>query len=255
MELHRGAWRDLSDRFDELAIDYVRIRAQVSTLEPGELDPWLVLARRMLRFAQVMVNMGPETTSIVDLSPSKQALKLFCLDLEFVGSGAIEFVCRLVGCSATLSPSNYYLDLFGLDLDAYRWLELPAYFPPEQRKILIASRVSTLYKDRAQHADRTAELILECIEKSPGNVAVYFPSFQMLEDIVSRWDLEETRLLKQTPKPSESERAAWLERLANSEEPLVMAAVLGGIFAEGIDLPSGTLSAVIIAGPALPPVD
>jgi Rad3-related DNA helicase len=34
----------------------------------------------------------------------------------------------------------------------------------------------------------------------------------------------------------------------------VLAAVLGGIFAEGIDLPPGALRAVLVAGPALPPV-
>ena len=252
--LHRGRWRDLADRFDELAIDYVRIRAQATTLEPGERDPWLMLARSMLRFAQVMTSMGSETTAIVDITPANQGLKLFCLDPSLLVRARLNLFGGWVGCSATLSPADYYVDLFGLDPDAYRRLELPAFFPPDRRKILIASRVSTLYKDRAQHADRTAQLMLECVRSAPGNVAVYFPSFRMLEDITSRWDLPEDQLLAQTPNLSEGERVEWLTRLTNSPKPMVMAAVLGGIFAEGIDLPSGTLSMVLIAGPALPPV-
>ena len=34
----------------------------------------------------------------------------------------------------------------------------------------------------------------------------------------------------------------------------ILAAVLGGIFSEGIDLPPRSLSAVLVVGPALPPV-
>ena len=51
-----------------------------------------------------------------------------------------------------------------------------------------------------------------------------------------------------------STRASWLSRLAAGGDPVVLAAVLGGIFAEGIDLPSGALRAVLVAGPALPPI-
>ena len=52
---------------------------------------------------------------------------------------------------------------------------------------------------------------------------------------------------------SEADRRAWLARLMEGER-LVLAAVLGGIFAEGIDLGEGALSGVLVCGPALPPV-
>jgi DNA excision repair protein ERCC-2 len=111
-----------------------------------------------------------------------------------------------------------------------------------------------MFKDRKEHAQRTADLVRECVDATPGNVAVYFPSFAMLDDITSRWtDLGES-LMVQYPNMSETARADWLDRICEGGPQKVLAAVLGGIFAEGVDLPSGTLSAVVIAGPALPPV-
>jgi len=44
-----------------------------------------------------------------------------------------------------------------------------------------------------------------------------------------------------------------LDRLRRGP-PTVLAAVLGGIFAEGVDPPPGALRAVFIVGPGLPPV-
>ena len=52
----------------------------------------------------------------------------------------------------------------------------------------------------------------------------------------------------------DARRRQQLDRLTSGGPPVVLAAVLGGIFAEGVDLPPGALSGVLVAGPALPPV-
>jgi Rad3-related DNA helicase len=120
--------------------------------------------------------------------------------------------------------------------------------------VLVAPRVSTLWKDRAAHAPATARLLSDAIAAVPGNVALYFSSFAVLDDLVARLDLGGRELLAQRPGLSEADRTAWLTRLAAGGTPVVLAAVLGGIFAEGIDLPAGALAAVVVVGPALPPV-
>jgi len=114
--------------------------------------------------------------------------------------------------------------------------------------------VSTAYRDRGPDADRTAGIIGRCVTATPGNVAVYFPSFAMLDDIVGRLDVAGRELLVQRRSMPDADRSEWLRRIASGGAPVVLAAVLGGIFAEGIDLPGGALRAVIVAGPALPPV-
>jgi DNA excision repair protein ERCC-2 len=86
---------------------------------------------------------------------------------------------------------------------------------------------------------------------------VYFSSFAMLQDLSPRMVLLGRRLLLQRPGMSEDDRKALLQNLVrpdDSDRPTVLCAVLGGLFAEGIDLPPGALDAVAIVGPALPPV-
>ena len=126
--------------------------------------------------------------------------------------------------------------------------------PLERRRVFIAPYVSTLFKDREAHAPKTAELLETCIEAVHGNVAVYFPSFSMMEELTDRWTLEGRHVMRQPRKLLASERADWLGQLHTTEGYVVLAAVLGGVFAEGIDLPPGSLDAVFVTGPALPPV-
>src|SRR5690606_30557972 len=103
-------------------------------------------------------------------------------------------------------------------------------------------------------APATARLLSQAAAAVPGNVAIYFSSFAMLEDLMGRFEAADREVLAQRPGMAESERAAWLARLSRPGRPVVLAAALGGIFAEGIDLPAGALSAVFVVGPALPPV-
>ena len=250
----RQLWSEIADRIDEVALDYARVRAAVPTVAPGETDPWLDLARATLRFCRVMDSMEDETVVLVNLSPGAQRLQLLCLDPSRLLNERTASFGGWVGCSATMHPVNYYLDLFGLDVDTTNTLHIPAYFPPERRKVIVASRISTLFKDRHVHAAATAQLIQQCISVTPGNVAVYFPSFAMLDNITSQMDECTGQMFIQTPNMSESQRAEWLGALKTEGSKKVLAAVLGGIFSEGIDLPPRTLSAVLVVGPALPPV-
>jgi DNA excision repair protein ERCC-2 len=93
-----------------------------------------------------------------------------------------------------------------------------------------------------------------CIEAIPGNAIAYFSSFQMLNDIASRWVLPDHEVWIQHPSMGEKKRRDWLDQLGRTRNRVVLGAVLGGIFAEGIDPAPGALSGVLVCGPALPPV-
>jgi len=134
-------------------------------------------------------------------------------------------------------------------------VDLPWPFPPENCRVLLAPRVSTRFADRREHAPRTAALISQVVAATPGNVAVYFPSFAMLDDLLGRVDAGGRSLIVQRPSMRDDEREAALDALRDPQgSPAVLAAVLGGVFAEGIDLPRGALSTVLVIGPGLPPV-
>ncbi len=244
----------LATRIDEVGLDYALLTAERPLVEPGEADPWVDLARQVLRFNGAFELAGDETVCLARYTPGRENLSLLCLDPSHWLAPRLEILGGLVALSATLSPSDFYRDLLGLDGSRLDIVQVESPFPEENRRVIVAPRVSTTFKDREAHAPATAELIARCITAIEGNVAVYFPSFAMLRDICDRWDLPERKVLLQEPAMPDDRRREWLERLADSDTRVVLAAVLGGIFAEGIDLPPGALAAVIVAGPALPPV-
>ena len=245
----------LADTIDGVGLDYALLTQRQPIQGDGDDDPWRTVGRQVLRMAQRVEQMGDETVPLIDQAVGREELRLLCLDPASYLGPRIERLGGLVACSATLSPHRFYLDLLGLGhrSDTVDRLVVPSPFPAENRPVLVAPRVSTLFRDREAHAPRTARLLQDGIEAVPGNVAVYFPSFAMLDDLVDRFTLARP-VLRQTPGMDDDTRQAQLDALAMATEPVVLAAVLGGIFAEGIDLPAGALSAVMVVGPALPPV-
>jgi DNA excision repair protein ERCC-2 len=251
-ELDAHVWEDLADRIEEVGLDYALLKAELGEVPE---DPWLDLARAVLRFHTVLEQADEETVAVVDARPRREAVSLLCLDPSSWLGPQIARLGGFAGCSATLSPVDFHRDLLGLDGERLVHLEVPSPFPPENLRVLCAPRVSTAFRDRVAHAPATAELLADLIARVPGNVAVYFPSFAMLDDLTGRWSIEGRTVLAQPRSLAEADRADWLAQLGASDgRPVVLAAVLGGIFAEGVDLPPGALSAVFVCGPAFPPV-
>ena len=246
-------WRELSDRIDEVGLDYGLLKADFPVVPLGVKDPWLELARAVLHFSEALQAAEEETVALAGLTPGREELGLLCLDPSRMMGPHLQRLGGFLAMSATLSPHRFYRELLGLPPDTKACC-VTSPFPAENLEVMVYPDISTAYRDRASHAGATADAIGRCIRAQPGNAAVYFPSFQMLKDIVGRLDLPERVVLVQEPSMSESSRVQMLDRLSVKGESVVLAAVLGGIFAEGIDLPAGALSLVLVAGPALPPV-
>lgn len=275
----------LAREVDQLGIDYALLRADRPA--PGANDAWVALARAVLRLASGLdardqrradpnppgfdadVDLDPDphatvvrdggavgdTVSIAHTAVGDERIGLWCLDPSGYLRPRLAALGGFVGLSATLRPAAFHRDLLGLPADRTDVVSVPSPFPPERRKVIVAPRISTAYKDREQHAGPTAALLARCVAAVPGNTAIYFPSFAMLGDIVGRVPRDPAReWLVQQPGMDDALRAEALTRLGGGGPPKVLCAVLGGVFAEGIDLPPGSLRAVIVVGPALPPI-
>jgi DNA excision repair protein ERCC-2 len=267
-------WRELADRVESLAIDWAVLGGEArdptpqlslgdsppeapdaARSEPTEAtgDPWLTLGRAVQRLADGLADRPETRVPYVRVDPTNAAIGLIELDPSAQLGALIAQVGGYVGVSATLQPFDVERRLCGVstEIPARLDVSLPSPFPPERRRVLIVPRVSTRYADRATQAAPTAAILERLIQATPGNVAVFFSSFEVLADLTGRWS-PGRRLLAQRPGMSDEERAEMLDALT-SGPPVVLAAVLGGIFAEGIDLPPGALRAVIVCGPAFPP--
>ncbi|MFT7519200.1 MAG: DNA excision repair protein ERCC-2 [Kiritimatiellia bacterium] len=247
-------WQDLADAIDEVGLDYAMLSEVQPISERGEFDPWRELAWSVLRFVAALEVRGDETVCLVCRSGAQAGVRLLCLDPGPIAGPRLSAYGGLVGCSATISPLEFYRDLLGLHPDALDHLSLPSPFPASNLKVIVAPRISTAFKDREAHAARLSELLAQCALATPGNIAFYFPSFAMLQSVMPLVQLTGRTLLSQTRDMDVQTRAEWLDRLRDGERDVVLAAVLGGVFAEGIDLPGGALQGVVVVGPGLPGV-
>lgn len=156
--------------------------------------------------------------------------------------------------SATLSPPDYARDLLGLPADTV-WLDVPPAFPPEHLQVRIAPQVSTRWRDRARTLPALVHALAHSYDAHPGNYLAFFSSHAYLQQAAqalaaARPDIPQWR---QARSMGRAERADFLARF-RPEGRGIGFAVLGGVFAEGVDLPGTRLVGAFIATLGLPPV-
>lgn len=157
--------------------------------------------------------------------------------------------------SATLSPPHYHRDLLGLP-EATVWREVASPFAAEQLEVRLRVDISTRLRDReASLAPIVAELA-EQFRRRPGHYLAFFSSFAYLEAALARFREAhpEIPVRAQTRGMREEAREAFLAGFTPGGASLGFA-VLGGAFAEGIDLPGDRLVGAFIATLGLPPAD
>jgi DNA excision repair protein ERCC-2 len=152
--------------------------------------------------------------------------------------------------SATLEPFDFYRNLLGFDAHRTEELYLPSPFPEENRLVLAIGDVDTTYRRRAANYDRIASWIARLAHPT-GNVLTLFPSYAFLGAVNDRLPPLHHTVIVQRPGVSDREQREVLDLLGNGK-PHVLMAVLGGIFAEGVDYPGKMLSQVIVVSPGLP---
>ncbi len=184
------------------------------------------------------------------------SIRLYCIDASKELNESTKKSISSIFFSATLSPESYYQDILGgkkTDLT----LKLESPFPRENLLTMTYSDISTRWKDRPASIEKITKLIGSVLVLKKGNYLVYFPSYQYLTDVAKQFSSqdENLELMIQTSKMKEAEKKAFIDAFTEENEKSLLAmAVLGGSFAEGIDLVGEKLHGVIIIGLGLPKI-
>lgn len=185
-------------------------------------------------------------------APTGLAVGVCCVDPSRRLAAQHRRTRGVLAMSATLAPIAYYRALLGLEaLDALT-VRVPSPFLAEHRCVMVVPTVTTRLREREQHAPAIARLIEDIVGARPGRYAAYFPSFAFLSRVRALLDLPSDRLLVQLPDMPAALRQRMLARMRGQPGPVLLLAVTGGVFAEGIDLPGEELVGAIIVGPSLP---
>jgi len=183
--------------------------------------------------------------------------------------------------SATLQPYAEFADSCGLEVGrvipkapsggegthrpTYKTLHAPTPWRAGAYDVAVDLRVSTTYRERANHYGTTAETVEAMHASSVGGdpaaagsprcIAVFFPSYAYAEAIQRALENNGSvlRVALQPKLPDLTAQTAWIEENLALSDALFL--VLGSSFAEGIDLLGGRVSHAMVVGPALPEVN
>ncbi|WP_242468469.1 ATP-dependent DNA helicase [Burkholderia plantarii] len=157
--------------------------------------------------------------------------------------------------SGTLSPFHFYRDTLGLP-DGTPALDVDGPFRASQLQVRVASHVSTRWRDREGSLAPIVELIAAQYARRPGNYLGFLSSFDYLRRIVElmRERHPDVPVWAQERGMDEAARDAFLARFRDGGRGVGFA-VLGGAFAEGIDLAGDRLIGAFIATLGLPQVN
>nr|WP_285887299.1 ATP-dependent DNA helicase [Hydrogenophaga intermedia] len=253
---------------DELPGEFVHaLRRHVSVLvdflaqhpQAGvALQPWLFEALHFLRVAD---RFG--THSVFERSPGIAArrgrprprLALRCLLPAELLRPRWAAAHAATMFSATLAPMAHAQRLLGLD-ERTAQIDVPSPFSATQLSVRIAHGLSTRWVDRARTLPRLVDELVAQVRATPGKHLAFFSSFDYLEQALAAFQAAapEVPVWAQARSMDEAARAAFLARFTPGDTGLGFA-VLGGVFAEGIDLPGERLVGVSVATLGLPPPD
>ena len=157
--------------------------------------------------------------------------------------------------SATLQPAGYYADLLGLPSN-HAWVDVESPFAARQLQVQVARHISTRYAHRAASLAPIAALMAQQFHARPGNYLAFFSSYDYLEQATALFAQlhPEVPHWRQARRMLEAEQRAFLDRFTDSSQGIGFA-VLGGAFAEGIDLPGARLIGAFVATLGLPQIN
>ena len=175
-------------------------------------------------------------------------------------SAPLQEVCSSHACclliSGTLSPVESFSRYYFGDLNV-KTLTLPNMFPKMNRLVCCARDITTAFSLRQdkRNNEKIADYII-AFSALPGNVAAYFPSYQILESFAQRCspDILQKKVFIE-PRDTTDAGSALSEFLSLPSQGRagMMFAVCGGKWSEGLDYRGEMLSGAMVIGLPLAP--
>lgn len=230
-----------------------------SDTEIKSRDPVLRLVFYWGEFTEILKSIGPGRGEFFMSSQNdgrNRIIKITCCDASELIKERYNYFQNHVLFSATLKPFSYYTRLSGLREEELIQEEFLSPFEKENRKVLIIPQISTKYSMREKNYPRVAEAIQKIISLKSGNYLAFFPSFDFMEKVLKIFNAPEgMRVLRQNRYMRNEEVEATLDLLKSKVRPMILFAVQGGVFSEGIDYAGEMVIGAFVVGPPLPGFD
>lgn len=173
-----------------------------------------------------------------------------CLDPSLITEDIIKKSHSTILMSGTLTPTAMYKDLMRFPVNT-KMMEYPSPFDKENRLTIIVPKTTTKYSERSeQQFQNIAKQCVSIVDNVPGNSAIFFPSYRILNDVKRYLETATTKtVFTENPGLSKQEREQILAGFKNYKDTgAILLAVSSGSFGEGVDLPGDLLKGVVVVG-------
>ncbi len=194
---------------------------------------------------------GEEVFRSFEKNPNR--INVGLLDPSLLSEEVFNRISASVLMSGTMHPGEMYADLLGIRDKKIEVYESP--FPDKNRKVVSVGHLTTSYKERGVRMFQAyANSIADVANNTPGNTAVFFPSYNLMESICDRLNMVhlEKNIMMEDRNYTKREKDEMVDELKKSEDNILLA-VQGGSLSEGVDYANNILSSVIIVGIPFPP--
>lgn len=223
---------------------------------PAARDLARQLAFDLSGFLYILNQYGEGYATLYEGGKTVRRVTLFCADPSKNLADVYKKCAGAVLFSATLAPFPFYRQLSGL-AETAPMLRLPSPFPPANLLVLQRS-LSLRYRARERTLPLVAETCAAFVgSRENGNFLIFLPSHAYLAAVLPALSerLPNAVILAQQGEMDDAARAAFLDAFSPAPQGLTVGlAVLGGVFAEGIDLPAERLCGAAVVGVGLPQV-
>jgi len=212
----------------------------------------LEFAKTIFRFQAINNLYSGHHRTISKKPVTEREVKLICLNAFEYLRQIYPLFSAVCGFSATLSPANYFLRALGLDDDA-RAIRLESSFPPQHLQVSICSYIDTRYRQRDQYISQICATIYRCYAARHGNYLVFFSSYHFMHKVHTHFERHYADIdtMLQIRDSDDQQRSDFLDHYFERDNTLGFA-IMGGIFAEGIDYAGSSLIGAIIVGVGMP---
>lgn len=172
-----------------------------------------------------------------------------CLDPSIIAKDVIEKSAATILMSGTLTPTEMYNELLGFPSNTAQ-ITYPSPFPEENRLNLVIAKTSTKFtaRSREQYIN-IANVLTDIINDTPGNTAVFFPSYKIKEEVDVFLTKVEKTVFHERQEMSKQEKDEMIDRFRTYKKTgAALLAVVSGSYGEGIDLPGDELKTVVVVG-------
>ncbi len=160
--------------------------------------------------------------------------------------------------SGTLNPPHMFADLLSIPKSDRGESVHPSPFEKGRRPILVADDVTTKWTERGEaNTRKIRNHIVQLVENTPGNVAVFAPSYKLIEEYFEHLYTPGIKQLVESRTWSKQDIGDLLVNLEDSKSTgrrMLIGGVFNGKLSDGVDYKGGMLDAVVCIGiPNAPP--